>query len=223
MAATPFEAIAAPDDGYDFTAGSLCLDFVNTAATHEPVTGEDLHSFAHLLEWARQARLLDDAEVAALAATAAEDHGAADAIYTDALTIREMIYRLFTAAMGEHAAEEADVEGFNIALTATLQNARVAHDAEGFYRMWRQDVLPLDRPLWPILDSAAGLLISPGVLKRLRHCDGQRCDWLFIDNSRNHSRRWCSMSGCGNRAKARRSYARKKRARPTLPMQDPQP
>ena len=218
MAETSLEVTA---EGYDFTSGSLCLDFVNTAATHEPLTGEDLHSYAHLVEWARQAGIIGDETVAALRAQAAEDRTAATALYTDAVMLRETIYRLLTAALGEHPSDESDLETFNVALTATLQNARVAHDDEGFYRMWREDVLPLDRPLWPVLDAAAGLLISPGVLNRLRHCDGQRCDWLFIDNSRNHSRRWCSMSGCGNRAKARRSYARRKRANPSLPIEDP--
>lgn len=218
MAETSLEVTA---EGYDFTSGSLCLDFVNTAATHEPVTGEDLHSYAHLVEWARQAGIIGDETVAALRTQAAEDRTAATALYTDAVMLRETIYRLLTAALGEHPSDESDLETFNVALTATLQNARVAHDDEGFYRMWREDVLPLDRPLWPVLDAAAGLLISPGVLNRLRHCDGQRCDWLFIDNSRNHSRRWCSMSGCGNRAKARRSYARRKRANPSLPIEDP--
>lgn len=208
-------------EGFDFTSGNLCLDFVNTAATHEPVTGEDLHSYAHVVEWARQGRLLDEEQVTALQGTASEDRTAADAAYAGTLALREAIYRLLTAAIGEREAGDEDLAAFNVALTANLQNARVAHDEEGFYRMWRDDVLPLDRPLWSVFDAAAGLLISPGTLSRLRHCAGDRCDWLFIDNSRNHSRRWCSMSGCGNRAKARRSYARRKRATPSLPIEAP--
>lgn len=211
----------AASEAYDFTSGSLCLDFVNTAATHEPVTGEDLHSYGHIVEWARQARLLDDDQVAALRTAAAADRDAAEASYGSTLALREVIYRLLTVAINERPGSDDDLAAFNAALTANLQNARVAHDEEGFYRMWRDDVMPLDRPLWSVLDAAAGLLISPGTLSRLRHCAGERCDWLFIDNSRNHSRRWCSMSGCGNRAKAKRSYARKKRAAPGLPIGGP--
>ncbi len=45
---------------------------------------------------------------------------------------------------------------------------------------------------------------------RVRRCGGANCDWLFMHNSRNHSRRWCDMGSCGNRAKARRYYARHK-------------
>ncbi|MBN9493299.1 CGNR zinc finger domain-containing protein [bacterium] len=220
MDLSPETTAATPaTEGYDFTSGSLCLDFVNTASTHEPVTGEDLHSYAHVVEWARQARLLDEEQVAALYGAATDDRSAADAAYAGTLALRETIYRLVTAAIRERPASDEDLAAFNSALTANLQNARVAHDDEGFYRMWRDDVLPFDRPLWSVIDAAAGLLISPGTLSRLRHCAGERCDWLFIDNSRNHSRRWCSMSGCGNRAKAKRSYARRKRAAPPLPIE----
>ena len=67
----------------------------------------------------------------------------------------------------------------------------------------------LERVLWPVVRSAADLLTSPE-RGRVRRCGGANCDWLFMDNSRNHSRRWCDMGSCGNRAKARRYYARHK-------------
>lgn len=198
-----------PPDGYDFSSGSLCLDFLNTAATHEPVTGEELHSYLHLVEWARQANLLDDEMVDSLRGQAAVRADESRTFYDNVIALRESIYRLVTSAIGEGPANLDDLESFNTALTATLQNARLAVDEAGFYRMWREAPEAIDRPLWSVLDAAAGLLISPGLLQRVKHCMGERCDWLFIDNSRNHSRRWCRMSGCGNRAKARRSYSRR--------------
>ena len=67
---------------------------------------------------------------------------------------------------------------------------------------------PLRRPLWPVLWSAADLLTSDR-LARVRSCGDPRCGWLFLDTSRNRSRRWCDMADCGNRAKARRHYARR--------------
>ena len=64
-------------------------------------------------------------------------------------------------------------------------------------------------PLWPIARSAAHLLTS-AELTRVRECDGTSCNWLFFDRSRGGSRRWCSMESCGNRAKARRHYRRRR-------------
>ncbi|MCL4370559.1 MAG: CGNR zinc finger domain-containing protein [Chloroflexi bacterium] len=61
--------------------------------------------------------------------------------------------------------------------------------------------------LWPVARSAGELLTS-SELGRVRKCAGYPCGRLFLDTSRNQSRRWCDMKSCGNLAKARRHYAR---------------
>ena len=80
----------------------------------------------------------------------------------------------------------------------------------------------LDGVLAPITWSAAEFLRDPASA-RVKECDGETCGWLFLDTSKNHSRRWCEMKDCGNRAKARRHYkklrqgASKERKSPTRP------
>jgi predicted RNA-binding Zn ribbon-like protein len=66
---------------------------------------------------------------------------------------------------------------------------------------------PMDAVLWPIVWSAEDLLVS-GERGRLKTCGSEACGWLFYDESRSRRRRWCSMSDCGNRAKAKRFYHR---------------
>jgi predicted RNA-binding Zn ribbon-like protein len=61
--------------------------------------------------------------------------------------------------------------------------------------------------LRPIMKAANNLLTSPH-LSRIRQCSDKTCRWLFLDHSKNHSRRWCSMQICGNRSKAGRFYAK---------------
>jgi predicted RNA-binding Zn ribbon-like protein len=76
---------------------------------------------------------------------------------------------------------------------------------------WADEDL-LDSVLWPVVQATVELLTSPDA-ERVRICEAvlaKECDWLFLDLSRNHSRRWCSMKDCGNRAKARRHYQRKR-------------
>jgi predicted RNA-binding Zn ribbon-like protein len=77
---------------------------------------------------------------------------------------------------------------------------------------WRIDRDPLNAAalLAPVLWSAGDLIVSPE-RGRLRHCLNDQCGWLFMDDSKNGSRRWCSMQSCGNRAKAHRHYLRSKR------------
>ena len=60
--------------------------------------------------------------------------------------------------------------------------------------------------LWPVAHSATGLLVS-GPLRRVKGCAG--CNWLFVDESKNKSRRWCAMEECGTHAKMRRYVARR--------------
>jgi len=69
----------------------------------------------------------------------------------------------------------------------------------------------LTAPLRPVVRSAAELLTSD-LVDRVRECHGDDCTWLFLDQSRNRSRRWCSMESCGNRAKVRRHYRRRQGA-----------
>jgi len=67
----------------------------------------------------------------------------------------------------------------------------------------------LDDIIWPVVRSAADLLTSD-TLPMLRICAADDCQWLFMDTSKNQTRRWCNMKSCGNRAKARRHIERKK-------------
>ena len=76
---------------------------------------------------------------------------------------------------------------------------------------WLNKEQALDRMLWVVARSAADLLVS-GELDTVRVCAGEDCNWLFLDTSKNRSRRWCDMKSCGNRAKVRKHYKQKKQA-----------
>jgi predicted RNA-binding Zn ribbon-like protein len=78
--------------------------------------------------------------------------------------------------------------------------------AGGYALSW-PDSAELDRMLWPLATSALSLLLSEEV-GRIKECAADDCHWLFLDSSRNQSRRWCDMKACGNRAKARHYYHR---------------
>lgn len=76
---------------------------------------------------------------------------------------------------------------------------------------FEQEVVELDDPSWrPAWNSARAFLelVRTAPAGRIRNCDGPGCVLWFLDTSRNGRRRWCSMTGCGNRAKARTHYSR---------------
>jgi predicted RNA-binding Zn ribbon-like protein len=125
-------------------------------------------------------------------------------VLSRALELREALYRIFRAAGKGKSPAEGDLAILNSELKASLGRLRIGKDKGGFQWHWKDDALRLDNPLGPIARSAADLLTHGHALEQVGQCHGDNCGWLFVDLSKNHSRRWCDMRDCGNRAKVRR-------------------
>ncbi len=116
------------------------------------------------------------------------------------------MFRAFLALAHGKQPLPQDVGLIDQTATEALQHRHIVRVNGGYEWKWDDEPM-LERILWPIVESAAELLTSPD-LKKVRECEASDCYWLFLDNSRNRSRRWCTMSACGNREKARRHYRR---------------
>jgi predicted RNA-binding Zn ribbon-like protein len=197
---------------FQFVGGRLCLDFANTLGGTRAHPKEKLLSYQHLVAWGRQAGILTDQEAGDLGEESRRRPEDAAKTLGHAIEIRETIFRIFTSLAGGGAPEHADLAQLNDALSRALAHLRVSKPSTGFVWEWAPDREALDRVLWPVVQSAADVLHS-GEVARVGRCGGKDCDWLFLDMSRNHSRRWCDMRDCGNRAKARRHYERMKAQR----------
>jgi predicted RNA-binding Zn ribbon-like protein len=88
-----------------------------------------------------------------------------------------------------------------------LAHARLTPHTHGFAWSWDHRSDELTTPLWLVTQSAVDLLMT-GEPHRVRECPP--CGWLYYDTSKNATRRWCSMEGCGSKVKARRQYERQK-------------
>lgn len=193
---------------YGLSGGALALDFANTVGWRKRAKrAEHLRNYADLLAWAKSAGALSGPEAERLAGEGRRRPGATSAALRRALRLREAIYGLFSALALRAAPAAEDLRALNAALPAALSRLRIGVSENVPAWEWTGDELALDRMLWPVARSAADLLTSQH-LGRVRECGDEHCGWLFLDTSRNQSRRWCSMSDCGNRAKARRHYAR---------------
>jgi predicted RNA-binding Zn ribbon-like protein len=120
--------------------------------------------------------------------------------------LRESIYQILLRVMEGRRPRPTDLELVNSELARTLGRLRIAPvTGESRYDWkWAGDQLELDYPLGPLAHSAGQLLSSGHKLAHVRQCRGDNCGWLFVDLSKNHSRCWCDMRDCGNRAKVRR-------------------
>jgi predicted RNA-binding Zn ribbon-like protein len=189
--------------------GSLALDFVNTLdwrLRHPPV--ELLQSFTDLLRWARTSSILGPAEARSLLAWGDSHPRPAGRVLAEAIEVREDIAAIFQAvARGE------DVAAPLLARLGTAcqeaWNERVLRPA-GPGAVWDWRAAGPGRPAMAAAIDAARLLTGPE-REQVRECGDAQCGWLFVDVSRNRSRRWCNMQGCGNRNKARRFYRRQRR------------
>jgi predicted RNA-binding Zn ribbon-like protein len=199
----------APSPEFEFSAGALCLDFVNTLADRPRCREEKLGEFTDLLGWAAAAEVVDATELASLRRRAAKQPGRAQKAFRDAIELREGLYRIFSGLAAGEATPPDELAALNVALREALPHLRLGERGDGVRWHWAGPAARLDRILWPVTRSAAELLTSADVC-HLRECASDRCSWVFIDNSRTRRRRWCDMKTCGNRAKARRHYARHK-------------
>ena len=209
------EAVLAASDGYQFeiSGGNLALDFANTVSRRADPADcrEGLTNYGRLVSWGLQAGLIAPKDGERLRATARRQPRPAAAALRRAVALREAIFSLFVAiARDEHPPDEA-LDIVNAALPQALAALRVLPRGDGFAWGFAQAETDLAPMLAPVLRAAADLLTSPDLV-RIRECGSDTCFWLFLDRSKNGSRRWCDMKVCGNRAKARRHYQRERKA-----------
>jgi predicted RNA-binding Zn ribbon-like protein len=192
---------------FQLFGGHVALDFANTLDFRYDAARrvELLSSYARLVAFVRQCGAITDGQMRRLLAKTSE----ADAQRTlqRAIELRETIYFLFLSAVKRRRAGGAHLRSFNRFLEETRVPDQMAWKKGGLERTHGDLAKTPDGLLWPVMDAAANLLGS-SQRGRVRECSEESCRWLFLDHSKNRSRRWCNMQICGNRAKARRFYAR---------------
>jgi predicted RNA-binding Zn ribbon-like protein len=213
----------------------LCVDFANTLAPRGGAAVDSLHNLRDILDWCSsnagitagmaakagasaegkpganvkvRAKISTFADLrAALEEWVSAHPGADQALFSETIAIRESIYRILHALAGASDPPPVDLAAFNRALAASPQRKSIERTKNGFGWSVETASPTVATLLAPVLWSAGALLTGPQ-LAQIRECANDECLWLFVDDSRNGSRRWCSMQSCGNRAKARRHYLR---------------
>ena len=190
----------------------LCLAYANTRFWRgSPEPTEKLQGFSDLLAWLERDAGLGSAALHDVKTLSREHPRKVSSIFDDALAIREAIFRSFEGLASGSPLRDADFALLKQAI-AEAPARRLLARADGRYG-WTIEAL---RPsaaqlLTPVLWAAADLLTN-AERRRIRQCANDKCLWLFLDESKSGTRRWCDMTSCGNRAKAQRHYARIKQA-----------
>jgi predicted RNA-binding Zn ribbon-like protein len=189
--------------------GWLSLDFVNTVSDRNEIPMFNyLSSYLHVLEWSVRVEILNADEELQLMELAAREPINSTKSWVNILELREMLFRLFQRVLNGNKPDGKDLNLFNKWLSKSLSKNKIEIGIL-LHIQCSWDIRPgdFDRPLYPIIKSAYDLLLSEK-LDRVKECGA--CGWLFLDKSKNKSRRWCKMDTCGSQEKSKNYYHRKK-------------
>lgn len=198
------------DARFERVGGALALDLVNTASRRSVGPFRDrLNSYDDLLEWAVLVEVLTEDEAVALKERGRSEPARATRALEQTRALREAIYRVFSTLSRGGRPVVADLRAITEAYKEAVSQQQLVSVEQGVQFAWVGES-SLEHPYWAAALSATDLLQS-NQLDRIKECATDNCNWLFLDGSKNRSRRWCEMKDCGNRAKARRHYDRARR------------
>jgi predicted RNA-binding Zn ribbon-like protein len=194
---------------FELIGGRRCLDFLNTVAGMRPDRPrEHLLEYRDLLRWARTARLIDERQMTALLAEARRHPRRAAAALQSARELREALHDVVVAGIHGKEPPPQSLLLVNEWIASAMARRRLVA-ARGKYQLrWEERPGDLIGFLTPVaLDAAEVLSRELPMVHVCGEADIGRCGWIFLDETKNHSRRYCVMRDCGNRAKQRRFRA----------------
>ena len=196
----------------ELKSGHLALEFTNTVHNHaSEQPGETLFNYDDLLAWLRNVGLLGEDQVQMLKRKAVDQPGKADEVFRKSIQLREAIYRIFVAQTKGKSPADEDLGILNSILNGLTSGAQVVYHSGKLEWQWNIEADALEAPLQITALAAVDLMTSEHDQWVGQCADEEGCGWLFVDTSKNHSRRWCDINDCGNRAKQRRYQQRAKR------------
>ena len=196
---------------FDLCAGHAVLDFVNSLDHRFRKEGPKdwLAGYGDLLRLVEETGIVAPAQARRLAQAVRPDQGARALL--SARELREAIAGIGYAMVDGRAPNPGDVRVLERHFHNASQHRELSwhrprkDEGAGLEWAWGGFETDAQFPVWVLAGAAVELLASGRMIKA---CGADNCRWLFLDTSKNHTRRWCSMSVCGNRAKARRFQAR---------------
>lgn len=182
---------------FDRTASHLTLDFANTVSGRTtPAPIDRLADYAHFIEFARQTQIATEVQAKSLLARAKKHPIEAERTHARIQALRDATHNVFASIAAATKPAPEDVR------TLSDHIRRLELDVDLAYN-YLADEDGLDAPLGPIIRGAVEL-IDPSMRERVGMCGRDTCRFLFLDTTKNRTRRWCEMKSCGNREKARR-------------------
>jgi predicted RNA-binding Zn ribbon-like protein len=195
-------------NSFELIGGNPALDLVNTLDWRFRPSGPEelLRSYDDLLRFTEQSGLLNARQAQGLRRNTGD--GVAMRALQQARHLREAAAEIFYAIVDERAPSPDPIKKLDEYLHAAQANRTLRWRSSRVELAWSSDP-QAGLPGWILAQASVDLLVSEQI-STIRSCADEGCRWLFLDTSKNHSRRWCDMKICGNRMKARRFKAQRR-------------
>lgn len=187
-----------PRTRFLFLADDPCLDFINTEIRSEFGRTDLLQSYSDLLQWLSDAAMLPQRQILQLRRW--EDTRDGTSALAEARILRSELRRAAEALSQGKPLPHSTLREINRVLASKSHIEQLIRSKGTIEKRAVLQLKAARDALLPLADGAANLLAGPH-LSLIRHCEGTGCILFFLDTTRNHTRRWCSMAGCGNRTK----------------------
>lgn len=193
---------------FQFVGYYNCLDFVNTEFTEQRGRRTDsLRSFADLIDWLGESRLLNRAQLQNAPKLWGSGY-AMERIFQDALALRGALLGMAEKLATHRPVPRESLEAINKTIQKRPACLLRARSCGRFEEMTRLDLHEPEQLMVPIAQSASDLLCH-GDLALVKRCANPACGTFFYDTSKNHTRRWCNTTSCGNRMRVAAHYRRR--------------
>jgi predicted RNA-binding Zn ribbon-like protein len=196
------------DSKFLFIGNNLCLDFVNTEVIDNGERVDLMKDFSSFVSWSRQAGLLSADQASSILKKGSGVSGSR--AYKEAAEFRRALREIVQLLAEKRRPDIQSIEPINRVLKYTAGWNEIVPAGKGFEKRFHMDFENPAHLLVPVAESAAALLTNRERIL-IRKCKNPNCILYFFDSSKNHSRRWCSMTECGNRAKASSYYRRSRK------------
>lgn len=186
--------------------GLLCLDFANTVSWRgSPHPNDRLQTTDDLLAWSIYVGLLAPEVVESLHRAYQKNKRSANIVLKQARTLRESIYRIFSAISVGRTPEAIDITTVRTVFAEAVLHANLVNMGNNY--IWQLPDQARDlRVIGRSIAISAVELMTSDEIGRVRKCQNNECSFLFLDRTRNGSRLWCTSDICGNRVRVRRHY-----------------
>ena len=189
-----------------FVGNYLCLDFLNTEMVVGGQPTDSLRGFDNLVAWLVESRTLNGLQAEDILGGWQSSREAATT-FQNAVKLRASLREMAERLVKGKTVPQSTVAGINEWLAYQTGHAELKRTRGGFQKRFQADFRAPEQLLWPVAESASELLCYAD-LTLVKKCENTACVLFFYDTTKNHSRRWCSMSVCGNRMKVAAHYQR---------------